>query len=149
LEAFEMNLLHQWLLAAFPLGLDSFAAGLVVGPILLSWSKRARLALGFGLCDGLACWMGACMPHQLPGLPDVVLYVCCVPFLLAGATRSRAWLCALPVVLSLDNLAAGLPAGQAPALALSSAVMAAFGLALGSLTRVSATWMLRLREAAP
>jgi putative Mn2+ efflux pump MntP len=148
LEVFELNLLHQWLLAAFSLGLDSFLAGLVVGPILLSWGGRTRLALGFGLCDGLASWAGACMPHQLLRFPDVVAYVCCVPLLLASATRSRAWLYALPLVLSIDNLAAGIPASQTPILALSSAAMAAVGLALGGLGRAAAAWMLPLHTKA-
>jgi len=88
------------------------------------------------------------MPHQLLGFPDVVAYVCCVPLLLASATRSRAWLYALPLVLSIDNLAAGIPASQTPILALSSAAMAAVGLALGGLGRAAAAWMLPLHTKA-
>lgn len=143
-----MNLLHQWLPVTFLLGLDSFFAGLVAGPLLRSWRGRSCLALGFGLWDGLASWVGACMPHQIPDVPTVVLYVCCVPLLLAGASRSRIWLFALPVLLSLDNLAAGGPGGEAPWQALSSAGMAALGLTIGRAGRISAAWLLRYRAAA-
>jgi hypothetical protein len=58
------------------------------------------------------------------------------------------WLFALPVVLSIDNLAAIAPADQAPVLALSSTAMAALGLALGALGRVAAARLWHLAEPA-
>ncbi len=132
-----MNLLHQWLQTAVSLGLDSLVAGLAVGWILSGWRGRISFALGCGLCDGIASWAGAAVPHQLPDCFDAGLYLVCVGLLLAGAVRTRAWLYAMPVVLSIDNLAAGVSADQAPLLALSSAVMAASGLALAGLGRIS------------
>lgn len=135
-----MSLLHIWLLTAFSLGLDSFLAGLAIGPLLPSRTGRLWCAAAFGVCDGLASWLGALIPHRLPEPPDLALWLVCVMLLLAGARRGRMWLFAVPVVLSLDNLAAGVPADLAPALALSSAVMAAAGIALGRLARISANW---------
>jgi putative Mn2+ efflux pump MntP len=142
---FKMGSLHQLLLTALSLGLDSFMAGLAIGPILPSWGGRMLSALAFGLCDGLASWLGASIQHQLPDLPEFVLYIGSVVLLLAGAIRSRAWLFALPLVLSIDNLAAAVPAGQAPVLALGSAAMAGVGLALGGVGRMMALAVMRHR----
>jgi hypothetical protein len=123
---------------AFSLGFDSFIAGIAIGPIMLSWRARGGFVVLFGICDGLASLLGSAVPHRLPEPPDAVLYLLCVVLTIQGARRSRAWLLAMPLLLSLDNLAAGGTAAEAPALALSSAVMGAAGLALGALGRRAA-----------
>ena len=130
--------------AAFALGFDSFLAGLAIGPIALSWRQRAWFVALFGVCDGGATLVGAAVPHLLPEPPIAALYLLGVMLVIQGARRSRAWLYAMPVLFSLDNLAAGGSVADAPALALSSAAMAAAGLALGGLARWTA-----IRLAAP
>jgi hypothetical protein len=139
-----MTSIRDLLLTAFSLGFDSFLAGLAIGPILRSWRSRAWFVALFGVCDGEATLLGAAAPHVVPELPAAALYGLAVVVVIQGARRSRAWLYAMPLLFSLDNLAAGAPAAEAPALALSSAAMAAAGLALGALGRRAA-----LRLAAP
>ncbi len=129
---------REFLPTMFLLGFDSLLAGLAVGPILSSWRGRALFVALFGLCDGIATLLGAAVPHLVPEPPAVALYLLGVVLIIQGARRSRAWLYAMPVLFSLDNLAAGSPAAAAPALALSSAAMAAVGLALGALGRRAA-----------
>ena len=130
-----MTAVRDLLLAAFSLGFDSLLAGLAIGSIVPSWRGRAWFVLLFGVCDGVATLLGAVVPHRIPEAPVVALYLLSVVLIILGARRSRAWLCAMPVLFSLDNLAAGSPAADAPALALTSAAMAATGIALGALGR--------------
>ena len=133
-----MASLRELVLVALLLGFDSFLAGLAIGPILSSWSARAWIVALFGLCDGLASLLGTAAPHLVPELPAAALYLLGVVLVILGAQRSRAWLYAMPVLFSLDNLAAAGPASNAPGLAVSSAAMAAAGLALGALGRHAA-----------
>jgi hypothetical protein len=133
-----MASLRELVLVAFLLGFDSFLAGLAIGPILPSWSARAWIVGLFGLCDGLASLLGTAVPHLVPELPAAALYLLGVVLVILAAQRSRAWLYAMPVLFSLDNLAAAGPACNAPGLAVSSAAMAAAGLALGALGRYAA-----------
>jgi hypothetical protein len=133
-----MASLRELVLAAFLLGFDSFLAGLAIGPILSSWSARAWIVGLFGLCDSLASLLGTAAPHLVPELPAAALYLLGVVLVILAAQRSRAWLYAMPVLFSLDNLAAAGSASDAPALAVSSSAMAAAGLALGALGRHAA-----------
>ena len=118
---------------AFALSSDSFIAGLMIGSIIEHPRERVWFALSFGICDGAASLLGALVPRMAPDLPDLVLYLICVVFFVQGARRNRHWLLAIPVVLGIDNFAAGTPASQAPILALYSMLMAFAGLALGRL----------------
>lgn len=133
-----MTSIGDLLLIAFSLSFDSFLAGIVLGSIILCWRGRGWCVVLFGVCDGLATLLGAAVPHQLPGPPTAALYLLGVVLIIQAARRSRAWLYAMPFLLSLDNFAAGGTAADAPALALSSAAMAAVGLALGGLGRRAA-----------
>ena len=122
----------------FLLGLDSLLAGLALGSILPSWRGRAVFVLLFGACDGIATLVGAAVPHFAPEPPAAALYLIAVALIIQGARRSRMWLYAMPVLFSLDNLAAGNAASDAVGLALSSAAMVSVGLALGGLGRQAA-----------
>lgn len=134
---------NLWL-TTVSLGFDSFLAAFFIGPMIVSWRWRAGYAALFGVCDGVATLLGAAMPHRLPEPPAAVLYLLCVMVIIMGARRSRAWLFATPVLLSLDNLATAGTAAAAPVLALGSAAMAAAGFALGALgRRVVAKFSLR------
>jgi hypothetical protein len=130
-----MASLGNFLLIMFALGFDSFLGGLAIGPIVSSWRGRAVFVLLFGVCDGVASLLGAAVPHLVPTPPDAALYLIAVVVIIQGARRSRAWLYAMPVLFSIDNLAAGNAVSDAPALALSSAAMAAAGIALGAFGR--------------
>jgi hypothetical protein len=134
-----MASLRELVLAAFLLGFDSFLAGLAIGAILSSWSARAWIVGLFGLCDGLASLLGAAAPYFVPEPPAAALYVLGVVLVILAARRSRAWLYAMPILFSLDNVAGGALASDAPALAVSSAAMAAAGLALGAPGRHAAS----------
>ena len=128
----------EFLLTMFLLGFDSLLAGLAIGPILSSRRGWAVFALLFGVCDGAATLLGAAVPHLMPEPPIAALYLIAVALIIQGARRSRVWLYAMPVLFSLDNLAAGGAASDALGLALSSAAMAGMGLALGGLGRRAA-----------
>jgi hypothetical protein len=117
------------------LGFDSFLAGIAIGPIIRSAAGRTWCVLLFGVCDGLATLIGGSLPHPPPDLPAAALYLLAVILIVQSARRSRTWMFAMPFLFSVDNLAAGSAADDAPMLALSSAVMAAGGIALGALGR--------------
>jgi hypothetical protein len=121
--------------SAVLLGLDSLFAGIIIGPLLTHRRSLVYCALIFGLSDGLACLLGSVIPHPTPGLPGLVIYLVCAVLFVQGARQSRTWLYALPVVLSVDNLAAGGSIPDAPAVALISAGMAAVGLVTGARAR--------------
>lgn len=129
---------REFLLTMFLLGFDSLLAGLAIGPILSSRRGLAAFVLLFGVCDGAATLLGAAVPHFVPEPPAAALYLIAVMLIIQGARRSRAWLYAMPVLFSLDNLAGGSAASDALGLALSSAAMAGIGLTLGDLARRAA-----------
>jgi hypothetical protein len=131
-----MASLHDFLpIMMFLLGFDSFLGGIAVGTIVSSWRGRVAFVLMFGICDGVASLLGAAVPHLVPEPPAAAIYLIAVVLIIQGARRSRAWLYAMPVLFSIDNLAAGNSAADAPVLALSSAAMAAAGIALGAFGR--------------
>jgi hypothetical protein len=133
-----MASIRESLLTMFLLGFDSLLAGLAIGPMLSSWRGWVVFVLLFGTCDGAATLLGASVPHLAPALPTAALYAIAVALIIQGARRSRAWLYAMPVLFSLDNLATGSAASDALAVALSSGAMAGMGLALGGLGRRTA-----------
>jgi hypothetical protein len=115
------------------LGLDSFVAGLVIGPMLKSWRGRWGLAALFGLCDGVGSFMGAMLPHAIPDAPDILIYGVAATVATFAAQRNTRWLASLPIILAIDNLTAGAPATEACVLAISSGLMALIGIALSEL----------------
>jgi hypothetical protein len=115
------------------LGLDSFVASLLIGPMLASRWKRAGLAATFGLCDGLASVAGAAAPH-VPTPPEVLVYAGIVVIVALAARVGAVWLLLVPCILAIDNLASGAPASDAPLLAISSAIAAFAGMAASGVT---------------
>jgi putative Mn2+ efflux pump MntP len=142
------------------LGLDSFRASVGLG-MARGWARRMKIALAFGLCDGLSPmlglvlgeatarsfspWAGWIGPLTLGGFGVLT-------FLTAGrgeTGRSRegavgTWgLLGLPLALSLDNMVAGFGLGafQVPMLVSAlvlgtiSGALALAGLYLGSVAR--------------
>jgi putative Mn2+ efflux pump MntP len=150
------------------LGIDSFAVCLGLGVLRPGVGRRYGLALAFGLCDGSVSFLGwalgfAC--HDAPEWgewlgPAVVagyaLYVLALAWHSRRLAEARAggWLAlALPLCLSLDNLAAGVgPDASAGSAALTALAFGAasgglallglrFGTALAARARVRAEWL--------
>jgi hypothetical protein len=124
------------LVSIISLGLDSFCVCMLVGMRSVAWRERAFLALGFGAWDAfgtlLGSTLGSAAPHGLE-IPAVVAYAIAALVYLGMAPSGRWALYALPVLCGLDNLLAGPPARLAPALGVSSAVLALGGLCFGEL----------------
>jgi len=112
--------------------LDTFLVCLGIGWQVRSWRERFRLALIFGMCDAMATALGSLWYYRLPELTTWAIYLLCA-FLFGQAVRSRsAVVYALPVLLSLDNLFGGIPAGMAPVMGLGSTVIGLLGLSLAA-----------------
>lgn len=151
------------------LGLDSLAVGAALGAVTPERLRRWRLALAFGLCDGLASfagwaagaaewrdsfgwceWLG---PAAVGGYGLYVLSLAWRTRWLAGTGADRWLALGLPLGLSLDNLAAGVgtdasggsAALAALALGAASGCLALFGLGLGAglaaRVRLRAEWL--------
>jgi putative Mn2+ efflux pump MntP len=157
------------LLLGLALALDSFAVSAGIGATGVSRSRHLGVALGFGICDGLASLLGGSLGFGrdvTPGQwflwigPLAVIAYALYVFLLAqltssaGNTTGAPWLTfGLPLCLSLDNLltaggfnASGLPAPVAATLlGLSSGLLAFAGLRLGGCG--AARWPRRARHA--
>ena len=120
-------------------GIDSFAVCLALGPLGLASRRPTRIIMAFGLCDGLALLVGSGFP--LPETYSValvpVLIVLWIALVLRLMMAEARLLPLLPVLLSADNLLAGMLGGgavtlyQALASALVSAALAAAGLIAG------------------
>lgn len=137
------------------LGLDSFRVSLGLGTLPLRWARRLSIALAFGLCDALALLAGSALggafvnllsqPAEYLGpvvLGSYGLYLIYLARYRADSARAddKSWmLFGLPVVLSLDNLIAGIGVGllgfsvitSTAVIALMSALMSLAGLQLG------------------
>jgi putative Mn2+ efflux pump MntP len=101
------------------LGVDGFVISLGLGP-LVEGRQRYRVAMAFGICDGVAIMiaphLGSSFTSAMSSLADrapPLLLVAYALYVAMLALRSRAlmagragWL-VLPVMASLDNLAAG------------------------------------------
>ncbi len=110
-------------IAGLLLGLDSLLVSIPLGALDLPAARRRRLALAFGLCDGLATGAGASLrPSAFGALgadstwigPALIagygLYVLALGWRAGAAVsrgRSGRLAYALPVLLSLDNLVGG------------------------------------------
>ncbi len=129
------------------LGVDSLIACFAIAPVV---SKRSRvpLALCFGLGDGVGYLIGSAFHWSMPDTVATVVETSVMVALgvywivLAFASRRVAgtkWIWMLPWALSIDNITFGLIDGhwgtsvgvQAFEQALSSAIQAGIGLALG------------------
>jgi putative Mn2+ efflux pump MntP len=160
-------MLQSRLLLALVLSLDTAAVSVGLGAALPA-RRCQRLALAFALCDGLASYLGWALGlawHDAPEWgewlgPAVVagyaLYVLALAWHSRRLAEARAggWVAlALPLCLSLDNLAAGVcpeaSAGTAALTALAfgaaSGGLALLGLRLGTAlaagARVRAEWL--------
>ena len=143
-------------LLGFVLGLDSFRVSAGLGGLKLSPSRRRRVALAFGVCDGVAPLFGILAGSALEGvgrwaavLGPVVLggYGLYVTYLAWRCEESREagndlWLVyGIPVSLSLDNFVAGVGVGMlefpvllsALVIGVISGLMSLAGLRLGEL----------------
>jgi putative Mn2+ efflux pump MntP len=145
------------LLLGFLLGIDSFRASLGLGIVHRSGARRFRIAIVFGLCDGLAPLLGMAigsvvMTSLSPWTrwlgPVVLGGFGLFTFLTGGAEEAQeaemtsGWICVgLPLTLSLDNLVAGVGLGtlglpvlpSAVLIGLISGLMSLTGLCLGAL----------------
>jgi putative Mn2+ efflux pump MntP len=129
------------------LGLDSLRAAMVLGTMRLSTARQVRLALSFGLCDGLAplvgLFLGPTLVQSLTPWARVLgpsllvgygLYQFLIPPGLDDADvepdRGRWLVLGIPLFLSLDNLVAGFGLGmmQAPIVPTAAAIGAISGL---------------------
>jgi putative Mn2+ efflux pump MntP len=138
------------------LGIDSLVVGFGLGAAVPQ-RRRAWLVLAFALCDGLASWLGWALgaqawrsslewcewlgPAAVAGYGVYVLGLAWGGRRLAEAGRGSGLVFALPLALSLDNLAAGV--GAAP----SAAWAAAAAIALGAISGCLALLGLRLGAA--
>jgi putative Mn2+ efflux pump MntP len=111
------------LITGLLLGLDSFVVCLALGTSPENRARRLALAICFGLCDGLASWLGATGigvrltsfavldwlgPVAVGSYGLFVLALACGARHFPRFPRLGSWLVfALPVCLSLDNLAVG------------------------------------------
>ena len=137
-------------LTALWLSTDSLVVAAAVAQLFTSISSRLLLVVLFGACDGAAVLVGAGLGWRLSTTwsDQVVLSLLALYglYVLAVArwgwravSRGPAWV--LPIMMSLDNLAYGVKAHnlgpalghQAVVLGLSSSLLAALGLVIGTL----------------
>jgi putative Mn2+ efflux pump MntP len=135
-------------LTALSLSTDSLVVAVALAQLFTSIPSRMVLVLLFGVCDGTAVIVGAELGWRLGvslSSQVVVLLLAFYGFYVLAVARWRwravsrgpAWL--LPFMMSLDNLAYGVEthggkalADQAVVLGLSSSLMTAIGLAMGT-----------------
>jgi len=143
----------------FALGLDSFRASLAMGSSGLGAAKTVRIALAFGVCDGVAPLVGLALTRA------TAVYIASwseliAPALLIGfgayvllkrledeqGELTGGWaVFGVPLFLSLDNLVAGVGLGtlgppvvpSAIVIGALSGAMSLAGLALGRIGRLS------------
>jgi manganese efflux pump family protein len=142
------------LLLGFTLSLDNFRTSVVLGAIGLSWGRAARVALVFGLWDGVAPLVGILggdyLGQRIGSTADYAAAGALAAYglyLVVQAWRSpepedpdERWaLFGLPVPLSVDNVVAGTSLGllgfspwlAPPLFGAVTAVMSLVGLQLG------------------
>jgi putative Mn2+ efflux pump MntP len=135
------------ILLGVALGLDSFRAAMVLGTMRLDIARQVRLALSFGLCDGLAPLVGlflgpALVQSLIPWArilgPALLVAYGLYQFLIPpglddadGEHDRGGWLVlGIPLFLSLDNLVAGFGLGmlRVPIVPTAAAIGAISGL---------------------
>lgn len=140
-----------FLLPAVFLSLDSAIVAFALSPIIAPGGRQLRWAAWFGICDGLAVLAGASCGAGSSSFASVaapLFAVCCgiYFFVAANWNKFRAdirLVAALPILMSLDNLAYGMAlehsAGKlisgALMCALASAALAMVGFVFGRLVR--------------
>ena len=143
--------MNALLLPAVFLSLDSAVVAFALSPMIARGARQRRWAVWFGTCDGLAVVVGALCgagPSSFARVAAPVFAVCCGVYFFVAANwnkfRADARLAAaLPVLMSLDNLAFGMAlqhsAGRlvstAFACGIASAVLAMCGFVFGNLVR--------------
>jgi putative Mn2+ efflux pump MntP len=116
------------LLLALTLSLDSLRASIGLGATKIKPARQFKLALAFGICDGLAPLVGLLAGQWLVGYIDVLgesvgplllggygVYLIYVTFRYAGSAdedESRWIVWGIPLSLSLDNMVAGASLGM-------------------------------------
>jgi hypothetical protein len=128
------------------LGVDSLIACLAIGPII-SRRWRVPLAALFGVCDGAGFLLGSALHWSMPGTVSTVVGTAVfvalgVYWIVLGFASKKVagtrWVWALPFALAIDNITFGVIDGhwttnvwgQAGEQVLSSALLAALGIAL-------------------
>lgn len=142
------------LLLGIGLGVDSFRASAALGLLPMRSRDWIRIVLAFGVCDGVAPLAGLAVGKSLvmvhawaPMLGSAALGVYGLVVMIKSSrpeerTHSKSHrpvVAAIPVFLSLDNLAAGVGLGSfgfpavfsASVLGVSSALMSIIGLCIG------------------
>jgi putative Mn2+ efflux pump MntP len=142
------------LLLGIGLGFDSFRASAALGVLPMRRRDWVYIVLAFGLCDGVAPLAGLALGKSLgmihrwaPMLGSAAVGTYGLVVMLktlrseeaARSNSQRSTSAAIPVVLSLDNLAAGVGLGSfgfpalfsAVVLGVCSALMSIIGLCLG------------------
>src|SRR5579859_1830301 len=108
--------MNSFLLPAILLSLDSAVVGFALSPIIAPGDGWWRWAAWFGVCDGLAVVAGAlcgAVPALLSHMVAPLFAVCCGSYFLVAANWNKfragvRLLAALPILMSLDNLAYGM-----------------------------------------
>jgi manganese efflux pump family protein len=123
----EEGLAMAVILLGVVLGLDSFRASLALGTMRPGVARQLRLALAFGLCDGVAPLLGLALGPTLRDLlsawagilgPALLVaygvYSVVIPRGTGDADPDRdGWMAlGIPLFLSLDNLVAGFALGM-------------------------------------
>ena len=125
------------LISALGLSVDSFVMCLAMGPLIRSRGSRYWLAAMFGASDALAGLVGATSGIALPGratallAPLIALY-CLFVLLLCHVPWSGRTIFLIPMLLGLDNAAAGLALPAVPVVGLVSGLIALIGLQVGA-----------------
>jgi hypothetical protein len=115
------------------LGFDSFLACTLIGTRSLAPRRLILIPLAFGTCDAVAAMLGSLWIHRAVQVPEIALFALFLGTWFLVTSRRLPYAAAL--LFSFDNFLAATPTTIAPALALSSAAMALFGLALGAACR--------------
>lgn len=148
--------MNSFLLPAVWLSLDSAVVAFALSPIIASGARQRRWSVWFGMCDGLAVIAGALCgagPESITRLAAPLFAVCCGVYFLVAANWKKfqadaRLMAALPVLMSLDNLAYGTAlehsAGRfvfsALVCGIASAAFAMSGFLLGRLVRSAGLW---------
>jgi len=118
--------LGSLLVLGFTLSLDNFRTAIALGGLRLTWRRSLRVALAFGICDGLAPLVGILVGHYWSeAIGETAEYVGAIALGLYGLFLVlKAWLTEAPeeldqpwavfgliVPLSADNVLAGTSLG--------------------------------------
>ncbi len=133
--------MNSFLLPAIFLSLDSAVVAFALSPIIAP-AKYRRWIAWFGICDGLAVIAGVLCGARLESFARVaapLFAVCCGVYFIVAANWNKVradvrLAAALPILMSLDNLAYGMALEHAAGKLVSSALvcgMASAALAMG------------------